>query len=95
MSKTVQGDLILVGIGEFSSTHFRLPILVVGLNRMLTGGTIWLLTHGHQLLVVSKAIAAFGASLEREMEEILLLVLWLLQYPAYLALRATSAWIDS
>ena len=36
-------DPMLVGIGEFT-THFRLPILVVGLlNRMFTGGTIWLL----------------------------------------------------
>ena len=34
-------------VGEF--THFGLPILVVGLNRMFTGGTIWLLTHGHVL----------------------------------------------
>ena len=38
-------DPILVGIGEFT-THFRLPILVVGLNRMFTVGTIWILTHG-------------------------------------------------
>ena len=33
-------------LGEFT-THFRLPILVVGLNRMFTAGTIWILTHGH------------------------------------------------
>ena len=26
------------------------PILVVGLNRMFTGGTIWILTHGHIVL---------------------------------------------
>ena len=25
------------------------PILVVGLNRMFTGGMIWILTHGHML----------------------------------------------
>ena len=36
---------MLVGIGEFT-THFRFPILVVGLNRMFTGGTVWVLTHG-------------------------------------------------
>ena len=36
---------ILVGIGE-STTQIREPILVVGLNR-ITGGTIWILTHGH------------------------------------------------
>ena len=33
------------GIGQFT-THFRLPIFVVGLNRIFTGG-IWILTHGH------------------------------------------------
>ena len=38
---------ILVGIGE-CTTRFRKPILVVGLNRMFTGGQpIWILTHGH------------------------------------------------
>ena len=36
--RTYLGSTILVGIG-----HFRLPI---GLNRMVTGGTIWVLTHG-------------------------------------------------
>ena len=36
----------MVGIGEFT-THFRKPILVVGLNRMFTGGTIRVLTRGH------------------------------------------------
>ena len=35
-----------VGVGEFT-THFGLPILVVGLGDVKTGGTIWLLTHGH------------------------------------------------
>ena len=40
-----QWDPSLAGIGEFT-TH-RLPILVVGLKRMFTGGTIWILTHGH------------------------------------------------
>ena len=33
------------GAGEFT-THLE-PILVVGLNRLFTGGTIWILTHGH------------------------------------------------
>ena len=42
---TVLVDPIL-RVGEFT-THFRLPILVVGLNRMFTGDTIWILTHGH------------------------------------------------
>ena len=29
------------------TTHFRLPILVLGLNRMSGGQPIWFLTHGH------------------------------------------------
>ena len=36
--KTVVVDPILVGIGEFT-TQYRLPILVVGLNRMFTANT--------------------------------------------------------
>ena len=40
--------MVPFGVGEF--TQFRLPILVVGLNRMFTGGEpIWLLTHGHMI----------------------------------------------
>ena len=42
--KTLLGYPILVGIGEFS-THFRLPILVVGLNRKFTGTEFWILTR--------------------------------------------------
>ena len=43
-------DPSLVGIGEF--TQFRTDSLVVGLNRMFTGGTIWILTHGHMALAL-------------------------------------------
>ena len=39
--KTVLGSHF--GVSEFT-THFRFPLLVVGLNRMFTGGA---LTHGH------------------------------------------------
>ena len=42
--KTVLGSHF--GVGEFT-TQILEPIVVVGLNRMFTGGTIWILTHGH------------------------------------------------
>ena len=50
--KTVLGSHF--GIGEFT-THFRLPILVVGLGCSL-GGTIWLLTHGQLVAEASRII---------------------------------------
>ena len=44
--KTVLGS----HFGFFGAPPILEPILVVGLNRMFTGGTIWLLTHGHMFL---------------------------------------------
>ena len=52
-------------VAEFT-THFRLPILVVGLKRRFTGGTIWISTHGlfpwFNLWVMGGSLLRGGAS---------------------------------
>ena len=37
------------------------PMLVVGLNRMFTGGTIWVLTHGHMAWCTDCRKATFSS----------------------------------
>ena len=37
------------------------PILVVGLNRMFTGGTVWILTHGQILMSCDLGFSVLGS----------------------------------
>ena len=54
--QTVKRDLILVGIGEFT-THILEPVFVIG---MFTCGTIWVLTHGHSNSIGSRLKGQWG-----------------------------------